>query len=98
MSDIPRCPHGVTDNGSCHRCFAIKLEAMRNLGNDDLATLALQQAARRLDAAYRNGVDAGTILKDGPIGREFDEAYTEWIRARWDAGDQWVRSVWTARP
>lgn len=24
MTDqVPRCPHGVTDNGSCHRCFEV---------------------------------------------------------------------------
>lgn len=58
----------------------------------------LQMAERRMDEAYRNGVDAGTILKDGPAGRAFDEAYTLWIRARWDAADRWVRSVWKERP
>lgn len=26
---VPRCPHGVTDNGSCHRCFAAAQAAER---------------------------------------------------------------------
>lgn len=29
---------------------------------------------------------------------EFDRLYAAWISARWDAGDSWVRSVWTKRP
>lgn len=31
-------------------------------------------------------------------GEEFDRLYEAWIRARWDAGDAWVRSVWKERP
>jgi hypothetical protein len=29
---------------------------------------------------------------------EFDRLYLAVIRARWDEGDAWVRSVWGARP
>lgn len=29
---------------------------------------------------------------------EFDRLYLEWVRARWDAGDPWVKSVWKVRP
>lgn len=42
--------------------------------------------------------NAGQLLGDGAAGRAFDRLYNVWIRARWDAGDAWVRSVWAVRP
>lgn len=45
-------------------------------------------------ARYRGEVIArGTFASE-----EFDRLYSAWICARWDAGDEWVRSVWTTRP
>lgn len=42
---------------------------------------------------------AGQLLTRGTFAsEEFDRLYEIWIRARWDAGDPWVRSVWTTRP
>lgn len=42
---------------------------------------------------------AGQLLTQGTFASdEFDRLYHAWIRARWDAGDAWVRSVWTDRP
>lgn len=29
---------------------------------------------------------------------EFDRLYLLWIRARWDEGHAWTRSVWPVRP
>ena len=56
----------------------------------ELATIALDEHMRR----YRGELmTAGTFASD-----EFDRLYLVLIRARWDRGDAWVRSVWTARP
>lgn len=52
-------------------------------------------ALRKLEARMRDNV--GQLLGDGAAGREFDRLYNVWIRARWDAGDAWVRSVWPVR-
>lgn len=42
---------------------------------------------------------SGQLLTVGTFAsEEFDRLYVNWIRLRWDAGDPWVRSVWTARP
>lgn len=40
----------------------------------------------------------GVIWTDHPLSREWSDAYDVWIRARWDRGDPWVRSVWKTRP
>lgn len=41
----------------------------------------------------------GQLLMIGTFAsEEFDRLYTVWIRARWDEGDAWVRSVWKERP
>lgn len=42
---------------------------------------------------------SGQILTRGTFASEqFDRLYLEWIRARWDDHDAWVRSIWTVRP
>lgn len=42
---------------------------------------------------------SGQLLTPGTFAsEEFDRAYLAWIQARWDAGDEWTRSVWTTRP
>lgn len=42
---------------------------------------------------------AGQILTRGTFASdEFDRLYEAWIRARWLAGDIWVRSVWKECP
>lgn len=41
----------------------------------------------------------GKLLEVGTAASvEFDRLYLDWIRARWDAADRWVKSVWVARP
>jgi hypothetical protein len=42
---------------------------------------------------------SGQLLKAGTqAGDEFERLYLEWIRARWDEGHTWTRSVWKDRP
>lgn len=42
---------------------------------------------------------AGSLLVPNTFGsEEFDRLYASWIRARWDEGDEWARSVWPTRP
>ena len=42
---------------------------------------------------------SGQILTRGTFAsEEFDRLYAVWIRARWDAGDPWVRSIWISKP
>jgi hypothetical protein len=50
--EVPRCQHGVTDNGSCHRCFELKTEQMRqtNLRTVEVAWVAIETGTR---AEYR---------------------------------------------
>jgi hypothetical protein len=38
------------------------------------------------------------VLGDGPLGKEFEAAYTEWIRERWDNGEIIIRRMWPERP
>ena len=40
----------------------------------------------------------GQILGGGVAGETFDALYADWIGARWDEKDVWVRSVWRERP
>lgn len=63
--------------------------------------------SKQLDAVLKTNAaleahmkeNTGNILKVGhAAGTTFDQLYNEWIRARWDAGDAWVRSVWVKRP
>jgi hypothetical protein len=57
---------------------------------------AIEQAKTKLDDVTKRA--RGVIWTDHPLAREWSEAYDAWIRARWDAGDRWVRSVWKVRP
>ena len=62
------------------------------MSNDDSdeSSLALDEHMKRFSGQL---LTQGTFASD-----EFERLYTRWIRARWDAGDAWVRSVWTVRP
>lgn len=59
---------------------------------------------RPVDRAYIALADhmkrhAGSLLTEGAFAsEEFDRLYLAWIRARWDDGDAWTRSVWRERP
>lgn len=58
---------------------------------------AVEAANAALEAHMRR--HKGQILTAGTFAsEEFDRLYAVWILARWDAGDRWVRSVWTTRP
>lgn len=61
------------------------------------ATVAVLVAAKALDEHMTT--HSGRCLIPGSFaGDEFDRLYMVWIQARWDHGDEWVRSVWTVRP
>lgn len=49
-----------------------------------------------MDAAYE--LAKPVILTNHPLALAWDRAYYDFIRARWDDGDRWVRSVWETRP
>lgn len=58
---------------------------------------ASDQARTALDRHMR--AFASQLLIRGTFAsEEFDRLYIDWIRARWDEHDLWVRSVWTVRP
>lgn len=61
------------------------------------ATVRVLVAAKTLDEHMTTHV--GRCLTPGSFaGDEFDRLYLVWIQARWDCGDDWVRSVWKERP
>jgi hypothetical protein len=57
---------------------------------------AIEEAMAHLEEVSKCA--RGVIWTDHPLAREWSKAYDTWICARWDAGDQWVRSVWKMRP
>lgn len=57
---------------------------------------AVQQAKEALDKITERA--RGVLFTDHPLANEWRDAYDTWIRARWDEGDPWVRSVWVERP
>jgi hypothetical protein len=58
---------------------------------------AVQVANAMLEAHMKR--HSGALLTRGTFAsEEFERLYAIWIRARWDAGDPWVRGVWSERP
>lgn len=58
---------------------------------------ASDKACAKLDAHMK--AFSGQLLTAGTFASgEFDNLYLAWVRARWDEGDEWTRSVWTVRP
>lgn len=70
--------------------------------------LGVEQSAARVSAAVREAYAQleehmrrfpGQCCTPGTFAsEEFDRLYKAWILARWDDGDEWVRSVWRERP
>jgi hypothetical protein len=65
---------------------------------DGGAGVSAVQAANAALAAHMKR-HSGALLTQGTYAsEEFDRLYLILICARWDAGDPWVRGVWTERP
>lgn len=64
------------------------------------AVRRVETADTRLEAHMRRyRGELGALLNVGTFAsEEFDRLYNLWIRARWDTGDVWVRSIWKVRP
>lgn len=42
--------------------------------------------------------DPAQLVAGGAAGQRLDRVLVEWIRARWNAGDEWTRSIWKVCP
>lgn len=63
---------------------------------DKRAKKRIERAKKKQEEAWKRA--RGVLWTNHPVARRAHEAYDNWIRARWDAGDPWARSMWQVRP
>ncbi len=62
-----------------------------------VASRATVAAKLMLDDHMRRN-PAACLARGTDAADRFELYYLLWIQSRWDDGDEWVRSVWEARP
>lgn len=83
--------------GPCLSCYDARARQRKaEWLASDARNVAVDEARAAL--GRHMALNVGACTGDGMAGVEFDRLYHMWIRARWDASDAWVRSVWKVRP